>query len=481
METVKKPLEHIKEGPKTLSTAHKLFNKNYLLLWQGQLVSRMGSQVYSIVIALWIKHISESGSLSGYSGSLVGSFFMLTALPFILLSAFGGAVADRFSRKKIIVLSDVFNGLLVVTLGIIMYTVSYQTDWMIVAVFIVAMASSTITSFFGPAISASVPDLVPPKQLAAANSMGQLSQKISVFFGQGLGIPLRNLLGLPVLIILNGVTYLISAFSESFITIPQVFPEKVKGLKEYFNAFKSDLGEGWQFIKKSPGLKRLLTISVFTSFFTMPVIVLLMYYVSDHLHAREAWYGILLAIYGLGALIGYTIAGIYKPKGRKRTKVLVFFMLMESTGYILLPQAHNAIQAAVLFLVGGAFNGFVMVNIMTILQLTTPSNIRGRVFGTLTTISGSIAPLGMGFGGVLYDITGKNITLIYSVSGAIMIFLVLLITISRDFRRFVAFDLEETEPTGFTFKIRTLKEEEIKKDQKQLYLEYQLQKPRSEI
>jgi len=472
IETVKN--EAIAHKPQTLSTATRFFNKNYLLLWQGQLISRMGTQVYSIVIALWLKHASESGTV-------VGSFFMLTALPYIFLSAFGGAVADRFPRKKIIVMSDVFNGLMMMGLGIFMFNSSGQSDWMFIAVFAVAMASSTISSFFGPAISASVPDLVPPDKLQTANSMGQLSQKISVFLGQGLGVPLRNLLGLPFLILVNGITFLVSAFSESFITIPQIIPEKVKGFNDYFSAFKTDIKEGWHFISKNPGLKRLLTISVFTGFFTMPVIVLLMFYISDHLHVGEGWYGVFLAIYGIGALLGYTVAGIFRPKGRMRTKILVTFMTLESTGYILLTLVHAPVHAAILFFMGGAFNGFVLVNITTILQITTPSNIRGRVFGTLTTISGSIAPLGMCLGGFLYDFTGHNISLIYSVSGAIMIVLVFSITTNKHFRRFIAFDLEEEEPTGFKYKVRYLKKEELVKSQKQVYLEYQLQKPRSEL
>jgi len=472
IETVKKEVPV--QRPQTLSTAKRFFNKNYLLLWQGQLVSRMGTQVYSIVIGLWLKNVSESGTV-------VGSFFMLTALPYIFLSAFGGAVADRFPRKKIIVFSDIFNGLMMMGLGFFMFTTGGQSDWMFVAVFAVAMTSSAISSFFGPAISASVPDLVPPEKLQTANSMGQLSQKISIFFGQGMGVPLRNLLGLPVLIVINGITFLISAFSESFITIPQIIPEKIKGFSEYLNAFKTDLKEGWHFISKNPGLKRLLSISVFTGFFTMPVIVLLMFYVSDHLKVGEGWYGALLAVYGIGALLGYTAAGIYRPKGRMRTKILVLFMTLESTGYIMLPMVYSPVYAAILFFFGGAFNGFVLVNITTILQITTPSNIRGRVFGTLTTISGSIAPLGMGLGGFLYDLTGHNIALIYSVSGAVMIFLVFAITTNKDFRRFIAYDLEEEEPTGFKYKMRYIKEEELVKSQKQVYLEYQLQKPRSEL
>lgn len=469
--------------PKTLSKAKRLFNKNYLLLWQGQFVSRLGTMVYSIVIALWLKEMAEANAAtSSASGSIVGSFFMLSAIPMVLLSALGGAVADRFPRKKIIIFGDLFSGSIIIILSILLFTLPSGNYWGIVAVFIVGMLLSTSGSFFGPAISASVPDLVPAKKLNTANSMGQLSMKVSTLFGQGVGPILMGVLGVPLLVLINGITYWISAVSESFITIPQVLPEKVKGVSEYIKAFKNDLKEGIGYIWQNSGLKKMLLVSVFLNFFTMPIIILLMFYVIDFLGVPKQWYGFLLSFYGIGAFIGFTSAGLVKLKGKSRTRVLIAFMLAEPAGYILMAFMKTPIQAGALFFIGGIFNGFVMITIMTILQLTTPSNIRGRVFGTLTTISASIAPLGMGVGGFLYDMSGHNIALIYIGCGVVMIFLVTLISFSKDFRKFIAFEFEdETEIIGFQYKIRYLDKKEMKKDQRQIYLEHQLQKARSEL
>lgn len=462
----------------TLSVAKKLFNRNYLMLWQGQLVSNLGSQVYSIAIVIWLKHTLET---SGAVGSWIGSFFMFTALPAVFFSAFGGAVADRFSRKKIIVLSDTLNGTIVLILGLFLMNYQGPEKIAVLAVFAVGMSMSTLGSFFGPAISASIPDLVPEKKLQAANSMSQLSQKSSVFFGQGLGQPLMALLGLPVLVIANGISYLISAFSESFIHIPQIIPERAKGLNEYVGVFKADLKEGLQYIWKKAGLKRLLVASVVLNFLTMPIIILLPFFVEDYLKIHIRWYGFFLAIYGIGALVGFMMAGIFSFRGRRRTRYLIAFMLAEPIGYSFISFIHSPLQAGVLFFLGGLFSGLVMVHIMTILQLTTPSTIRGRVFGTNTMIASSTAPLGMGLGGFLYDVFNHDIALLYTSAGILMIVLILVTALNKDFRSFVAFDEEEVEPIGFTYNVRHLKEEETKKSQKEIYLEYQLQKPRSEI
>jgi len=85
----------------------------------------------------------------------------------------------------------------------------------------------------------------------------------------------------------------------------------------------------------------------------------------------------------------------------------------------------------------GSFNG---INIATILQMSTPSEIRGRAFGLLHTLSGSIAPVGLGLGGFMYDLVNRNITLIYGGCGVVMVLLSLLVSTSREFREFLAYE-----------------------------------------
>jgi MFS family permease len=91
-------------------------------------------------------------------------------------------------------------------------------------------------------------------------------------------------------------------------------------------------------------------------------------------------------------------------------------------------------------------NGYVNVNISTIVQTTTPSDLRGRVFGLLATISAALAPISMGLTGVVADLLGQNIPLIYSACGAIMIVLTLLIALNRAFRSFLVSEPELEEP-----------------------------------
>jgi len=453
----------------------KFFNRDYLLLYQGQFVSRLGNVIYSIAIAIWIKEITGSGTI-------MGLFYASTGLPLILMSAFGGAVADRFSRKKIIVGADAIIGVAMLLLAGLLYYNAGSPSLLVGAVFGVGIMASAIRAFFGPAISAAIPDIVPTRNISTANSMSNLSDKVSQLVGNFFGPVLFNIIGLPLTVLVNAITYLFSAFSESFISIPQRIPEKAKGYKEYATAFKKDLKEGLNFIRTSPGLYKLLMLSIITGFFVAPITPLIIFYVTEFLKLGNQWFGYFLIAFGVGALVGAFIVGIFNIDGKARMRSVIFFFILEGTGYVLLPQVTHPLQALALFFIGGIMNGYNTVSIFTIMQVTTPTEIRGRVFGTLTTLSGAIVPLGMALGGVLYDFFKQDITPIYTISGSVMILTVIIFSFSYNFRQFMSYQVrpQRAVKTGFTYKMEVKHKDEIL-SQRERHLEEQLKKTRSDI
>ncbi|HED09778.1 MAG TPA: MFS transporter [Caldithrix abyssi] len=463
----------LKDEARSLSTSNKLFNRNYLMLFQGQFVSRLGNSVYNIAIMIWLKEMTDSGTIMGIFGAV-------TALPMILMSALGGAVADRFPRKAIIVGTDIISGLAMLVLAATFY-LDMPPLYSIAGVFIAGMTMSTMRAFFAPAINAAIPDLVPEKRIAGANSMGKFSEKISQFFGYFFGSQLLMILGLPVLVIANGISYLLSALSESFIKIPQRLPEKARGFAAYLKAFKSDIGEGLRYIGQNRGLKKLLYLSIATAFFSTPIIILLIFYVRDFLKLGDQWYGYLLIDFGLGALAGTVLYSIFNVHGAGRKILLILFLMFEAIGYILLGRVSTAEQAMGLIFIGGVMNGFSTISIFTLMQITTPSKIRGRVFGTLTTLSGAIAPLGMALGGFMYDFFDKDISVIYSIAGGGIMVTVILISLSSDFRRFISYQTpEQRGHTGFSYTIKKVHKDQIL-EQKQRFIEEQFKKTRSQL
>jgi DHA3 family macrolide efflux protein-like MFS transporter len=127
-------------------------NKNFVLLWQGQSVNRLGLQAFSVAMLFWIKHATDSATL-------MGIMLMLSTLPAVLLSPLGGALADRYSRRRIIVLSDLLSGLAVLTLAALYWIAPQSTHIILIWLFIVSLLTSILSAFFMPAISAAMPDL----------------------------------------------------------------------------------------------------------------------------------------------------------------------------------------------------------------------------------------------------------------------------------------------------------------------------------
>ena len=443
----------------TLSTATKLFNKNFLLLWQGQFVSRLGNQVYSYAMIIWLATTFDSPALNGLLGMLAG-------IPVVLLSAIGGTVADRFSRKKIIVTVDFLNGIAVLTLAALFLflpdSLPNKNYILLIGLFAVSIFTATNMAFFGPAISASIPDIVPKKAINQANSMGQLSRQTAQFFGMGAGARLLDVLGAPILVLIDGISFIFSAFSETFIDIPQNIPEKSKKISDQIKQFKKDIGEGLDFIRQNRGLSRLVFFSIFSSFFATSITVLMPFYIKDTMKLPQYWLAILLIAFGVGTMVGYGYVSISKMRGKTRGNLMVFFMVMQGSGYGLLALFPYPYIAMAIIFVGGIFNGFIVINITTILQLTTPSHIRGRVFGVLTTISGSIAPLGMAVSGFVAELLGGNIPLVYFGSGVMTVLITLIMSSNRPFRKFISYQTErELKQSGFTYTVRALEAEEI--------------------
>ncbi len=441
----------------TLPKPEKLFNKNYLLLWQGQFVSRLGNVIYIFAITAWITYRLNSPALLGFLG-------MVSGIPAILFGIIAGTVADNHSRKMIIVLTDLINGILVLILAGLFFflpeTLSNRNELLVLGIYVVSISSAILNAFFGPAIDASIPDIVPTNRLAQANSMGQLSRNIARFIGQGLGAALISILGAPVFILINGLSFLFSAISEMFMEIPQHLPEKAKNAKELIQKYKSDIKEGFNYIWDRKGLKRLVLISVLLGFFSAPIMMLLSFYVKDVLFKPERWFGFLLISFGVGSLFGYLAVAVIRMRGQTRGKIITTFLVLQALGFAALGLIDKPLYAIILTFIGGVFNGFILVNIQTIIQTTVPSEIRGRVMGLLTTISASALPLGQGLSGYLGEVI--SIPVIYVASGLIMATLTLIIATNRYFKKFISYETkEEIEASGFKYNIRTLESHEM--------------------
>ncbi len=392
-------------------TARRLFNRDFVLLWQGQLVSQIGNQAHLIALMFWT--LQATGS-----ASLMGLLAMSAALPSVLLGPLGGAIADRHSRKGIIVIADLVRGIVVLSLAALLFTHGSQTHLIVAALFVTTIISGIMGAAFSPAVGAAIPDLVPSERVQAANSLRQLSVQTSRFVGQAIGGVLFRVLGAPLLFLVDGTSFVLSAGSETFMRIPQRLPAERPALRDVAREYLSDTGEGLRWIWERVGMRTFVLTTTAVNFFFTPIAVLLPFYVTDQLGRGAAWYGFLLAALSLGAILGLVLTGTLRLAGRGRARVLgaALFLTALCMGGLGLVRSPG-VALAVMF-VAGLLTAAINVTVITLLQLATPQELRGRVMGLIMALSGAATPLGLAAGGVLGDLTGKAIPAIFVGVGA---------------------------------------------------------------
>jgi predicted MFS family arabinose efflux permease len=295
-----------------------------------------------------------------------------------------------------------------------------------------ALASAN-GSYFGPAISASIPDLVSARQVPAATSVMQSSFQISNLAGQAAGGALFQWLGAPVLFLVNAVSFWVAAASEFFIKMPP--PAKQAGGK---HSFRKETNAGVRYVWSTSGLRATVIGSSLLGFFAVPVQILFPFFVDDFLKAGASWYGYILAAQGVGSLVGLVLAGSVPLKGPGRGRCVLVCMLAQPLGIWVLAMLRHPGATVALAFGGGVLAGFVAVSVNAILQCNTPREYRGRVFGAVRSIGAAASPLAMGLAGIAADALDKNIPLIYQFCGASMLVTACLLAFNRQFRGYVS-------------------------------------------
>lgn len=416
----------------------RLLNRDFLLLWQGQLVSRLGDQAFFVAQMFWATKATGSATL-------VGLLLAIGALPGVLLGPLAGAFVDRHSRKAIIVGADVARGIAVLGLALLM--MARPDDWeaILVALFIVALWSGILGAAFNPAIVAVIPDLVTGARLQAANSLQQFSSQGAALLGQAVGGVAYRFLGAPLLFLVDGASYLASAFSEAWIRIPA---------REEPGAAEGDAGDapedrgrrggylaetlaGLRYVWSWRGMRTFVLTIAGVNFLFMPVFVLLPFYVTDVLGQGAGGYGFLLASMSLGSLTGLATAARAPAMGRVRARLLIAAALGGPALMATLGLVREPLLALVILFGLGVTSALINVFVVTLVQVSSPAEMRGRVVALVMALAGAAVPLGMAGSGIVADLTGRRTSETFVAVGLFATSLVLGAVTRPSFREFL--------------------------------------------
>lgn len=407
-------------------------NRDFVLLWQGQAVSHLGNQAFSVAMMLWTMQATGSASV-------MGLLMTASSLPGLLLTPIGGTVADRRSRIAIIIACDLVGGAGVTALALVMMR-TQEPRVVLPLLFAMAVLSGVVRAFFLPAIHSGIPDLVPRERLAAANSLNQMSMQLSLFAGQALGGVLFRLLGAPLLFLFDGLSFFFAAGFAGFIRAPRSprSPRSPASGRHPFRDFTHETAEGFRWVWRHTGLRDFLLTASLVNFLGMPILVLFPFYVERRLGAGAEWYGFLLAAISAGSVAGFVLAGTLRLAGAARGRVILVAMLVAPALFGILGLVRLRVPALAVAFAGGLALGVINISLLTSIQQATPAELRGRVMSLLTTVSMGLIPVGMALGGVVGDLTDKNVPLVYGVCGALSVLCVLWLASRRPAREFLA-------------------------------------------
>lgn len=388
-------------------------DKNFLLLWQGQFVSSVGSSLGRIALALFIVDFTDSPTF-------MSMVMMLSTTIDLLLCPFSGALADRLCRRKIIIICDAGFGLLSIGLGIACTIFSDRPEIVRLLFIGYSIFTAMFSSIFSPTYNALIGDIVPAKRLPQANAMLQAAFNTATLLGKGSGGVLYRLLGGPILFIVDGISFLLSAFSECFIRIPSRPEAEEKKTKNSLALLWTDMQEGFRYIYQWKGLRVMLFIFAGMNFFYEPIFILMPFYVVDPemMNKGKEWYGYLVGGLGGGSLVGYWITAQWSNRIPSFVSLIKGGLACQGLcygGFVFVHQAWFCLACLVLIgICMGMFGNY----FTTILQQKVPAQKRARVFAVMTSIAMGAAPLALGLSSILISLPGCDVGHVFTICGS---------------------------------------------------------------
>ncbi len=352
-----------------------LANRDYSRLWRANLGTTMSFWMQSLAQGWLVVELTDSEFILGLL-----AFFR--SIPMLLLSPFGGVLADRVDRVRLLISMQILMSLSGLSVGVLV-ALNAVDIWHL------AVAGVTVGASFAlsvPARNALVSDLVPRRELSNAVALTNTTMNASRVVGPTLAGFLVGLIGIAG-------TYFVQTAGYVWSTLNLL---TVRGGNQHPRARGSTLGamaEGFRYVRGSRPLTALLLLNLSPALFSMPMIMLLPAFVKENLRAGAEELGLLMGALGVGAVVGSLVVVLYAGHRRKGPAAMLaagaYGALVVAVAFTRAPLATGAVLA-----VAGFFSAVYMSTNQSILQLLAPDRLRGRVL-SIWMLSWGLTPLGL--------------------------------------------------------------------------------------
>lgn len=367
----------------------KLWNKDYILMLQGNAVSAIGDVLYSVAIGYWVYEKTGSSALMGIMSSI--SMFMV-----MFVSPFSGSIVDKCSRKAIIVGMDALRGLIMLIVGALAFTDKLSVPIVLAAAFL----ASACSVFFSPAVSTLMLDIIPHDDMVRGQSVHSGITSFINLVGKALSGVLVAFLGVPLIIVINGISYLFSAATEVFIHVPKTVQQ---GAKVTVSGILRDFGLAIREIFGNRFLQLFVPCALILNLLGAGPMTLMLPFCLEKGFTVDM-YGYLMSVETAASLICVSLLGIIKLKPKARYYMMAAGFLISIPIYILAYLSRHYILMCVLLFLGAFTNCMGNAVFNASLMLALPEENRGAIIGFVSAASTGGCALSAVIFGVLGDV-----------------------------------------------------------------------------
>ena len=388
-------------------------NKNFIIIVIGQIISLFGNAIQRFSMSLYL--LEFTGSTAIFANILA-----ISTIPYILFAPIAGRLSDNINRKKIMVYLDLFCSILI---GGYAFILLRGNDSALIVGTVMFMLSVCAT-LYGPAVTASIPQIVEEDKLTSANGVINQVGSIVNFVGPILAGILYGLLGIKVIVIVNAVSFFVSAIMEMFLDIPDVVKDNSVNENEIAVDRNSEKILSMDFVKKSfidmkesfvyLKSEKKIVLGIIASYalcniFLVPILsIVAPYFINVFLGLPSEVFGIVESICVLGMILGGFWISV-KPNMFSMKKVhytyfpmIAGVIVMSTLGFI----KFNNYALAGIFALGGLaiMLSLSLSNVLTLtfIQKQVPGEMLGRVSAFSTAVATiSVAPGQLLFGQVI--------------------------------------------------------------------------------
>lgn len=376
-------------------------HSDFKKLWAGQTVSIFGSMLTRIALPL-------TAILALNSSPLEQGFLQAAeAAPVLITGLFAGVWVDRLRRRPVMIAADFARAALLVSIP----AAAVVGSLTMVQLYLVASAAAVFTAFFDAAYPAYLPTLVGRENIVEGNAKLTASSSVAEMGGFAAAGALVQFFGGPLTMLIDAVTYIVSAFSLARIQAPELKPQP-KDIRE--SATREAL-EGLGLVWRDPTLRALVACSTTIRLAGGSFGAMYMLFAIRDLGLSPTAAGIIAGCGGLGSLAGSMLAApALRRLGAKTTLIIGFGLGGAFQG--LVPLAHGSAVRAGLFLltaqlVGDALMTMAFVNDVSLRQLLVPDRLLGRVSATANVLGVAAMPIGALAGGVIGQLASPRVAL----------------------------------------------------------------------